>query len=382
MSFVAVHSCHCYQQSLVDKAVAACLDDIEAARLVQAGSRVLLKVNMVSARPPEHAVNTHPAVLKAVAKWFMKHKARVWVGDSSGGMGTGRAGGNTANAFIASGVAAAAEEVGAQIVNLDTAGAALVRGGQVFDPVLVAKPVLDADLVVNVPKLKTHSLTLFTGAVKNMFGAVPGAAKAEYHRRAPTIELFCQGLVDVYAATRPALNVMDAVVGMEGNGPSGGDIKQRGLLLASRDGVALDAAACELIGCPRDKVLTTVLAERRKLGSSNYQLASKVAPVPFRLPPSALAGAVAPRLSAAFVRFLAHRPVFDAATCINCNECVRSCPVEVLRPGQPTPQLHPGCIQCFCCHELCPVTAIKLVPVYPRIRRAMDWMLKRRRRRK
>lgn len=382
MSVVTVRHCPDYSQQHVDEAVATCLEDVKVKELFKPGAKVLLKVNLLSAKGPDKAVTTHPAVVTALVKWFVQRGAEVWVGDSSGGINIDAPDANTARALKASGVADAALAAGAKVYNFDTTGAYTVFGGYTLGRVLVAKPVLDADLVVTVPKLKTHGLTLFTGAIKNMFGVVPGGAKAEYHRTAPTIKSFCTGLVDVFAAARPHLAVMDAVIGMEGPGPAAGTPRHRGLILASTDCAALDAQACTLIGCRPEQVLTTRYAAERGLGKMKHYkvIGDEVEPVQFKLPPSGVSGAMAPRLSGFVLGLLAYLPQFNQDICTNCEICITSCPVEALESGQNNPQLkEKDCIQCYCCHELCPRHAIDLVPRYPRVRRTMDWLSRRRR---
>ena len=382
MALVSARHCPDYSQDRVDLAVAACLTDVGAQELFRPGDIVLLKVNLLSPKTPDQAVTTHPSVVTALVRWFNQRGARVWVGDSSGGINIDARESNTARALVASGIAAAAEASGAKVLNFDTTGAVMVTGGQVLNQVPVAKPVLEADLVISVPKLKTHGLTLFTGAVKNMFGVVPGSAKAECHRTLPTIQSFSQGLVDVFTAVRPGLAVMDAVIGMEGAGPAAGMPRHRGLILASRDSVALDAQACALIGCPPDRVLTTVIAAQRGLGDFTDMdiVGDPVETVQFKLPPSGLAGAMAPHMTGFIVGYLSYLPGFNLEVCTNCNVCVVSCPVNALNKSESAPTLdETACIQCFCCHELCPRHAIDLVPRYPRVRRVMDWLSKRRR---
>ncbi|MTI95715.1 MAG: DUF362 domain-containing protein [Firmicutes bacterium] len=381
---VSVRACPDYSPEVVAATCDRALMDVKAEALFTPGQTVLLKVNLLSAKSPEQAVTTHPALVFALARWFIERGARVQVGDSSGGVPTKEGGNKTAAALKVSGIAAAAEAAGAEVINFDTAGAVVVHGGERLNPVLIARPVLDADLVVSVAKLKTHGLTLFTGAVKNMFGAVPGATKAEYHRQLPKLPDFCTGLVDVFAAARPQLAVMDAVWGMEGNGPSAGDVRHRGLVLASRDAVALDTVAANLIGCPPRRVLTTVFAAKRGLGRMEDVkiMGDEVSPVQFKLPASARLGPVAASVSGRFFGLMTHLPGFMAEKCINCNICVQSCPVTALTAQKPHPELDAAkCIHCFCCHELCPEHAIDLEPRYPRVHRLMD-MLSRRRRRK
>ncbi len=384
MSLVSVHHCSDYLQDTIDRALSACLEDVKAQELFKPGDKVLLKANLLGPRRPEEGVTTHPEIVAGLARWFSARGAEVWVGDSSGGVGRSGARGNTARALKATGVAEAAEQAGARIVNFDAGTSSFVSGGLEWEKVLVAQPVLDADLVVSVPKLKTHGLTLMTAGIKNMFGIVPGAVKAQYHRIAPGIDQFCQGIVDVFAASHTRLTVMDAVEAMDGDGPSAGRVVHRGLVLVSRDTVALDAAACYLVDCEPRRVRTTVFAARQGLGSMDFQLTGdQVEVMPFKLPLTGMTGPLSARLSGPFFALLRHLPRIDPEVCVNCNLCVNSCPVEALTAGEKNPVLSPAkCIHCYCCHELCPHRAIDLVAVNPRLVRVMDWLSKRRRSRR
>lgn len=370
----------CLQYTQAQAAVNLALQDVGAEKLFSPGDRVLLKVNCLSAKDPEQAVTTHPEVVVALALWFKERGAQVLVGDSSAGFG-GEPAASTARALQKTGMAEAAARAGAQLVNLDSHGASAVHGGRVLSPVLIARPVLEADLVVSVAKLKTHGLTLFTGAVKNMYGTVPGGTKPAYHKAAPTLGDFCQGVVDICLAAKPRLSVMDGVVGMEGAGPSAGTPRHVGVVLASEDPVALDTVACRLIGCEPRRVQTNVIGQMRGLGSMEdiQVLGDEAAPIQFELPPSGVAGAVIPGLSR-LMNLIGYLPNFSPESCINCNICVASCPVEVLSAAEPHPVLDANkCIQCFCCHELCPEHAITLKPRHPSARRVMDWLMQKRR---
>jgi uncharacterized protein (DUF362 family) len=172
----------------------------------------------------------------------------VWIGDSAGGAIAGIS--PTASALAAAGYKAVCEEEGARLVNFDREGTRVVpsKTGRFAEQFHIARPVLEADLVINVPKLKVHSNGGYTGAVKNTFGCIPGLAKAKYHAMAPLLPDFAEIIADIHLACRIGLNIMDAVVGMEGNGPTNGDPKQVGLILASADSLSMDIVGSTIIG--------------------------------------------------------------------------------------------------------------------------------------
>jgi Pyruvate/2-oxoacid:ferredoxin oxidoreductase delta subunit len=231
----------------------------------------------------------------------------------------------------------------------------------------VARPVLESDVVINLPKLKTHTLTLLTGAVKNMFGAVPGFRKAEMHKLFPRPGEFASMLVDLFGQVRPALNIMDAILSMEGNGPSSGSPKETGLIAVSDDAVALDAVISGVIGFPPDRIDTTRLAGQRGLGVSDREKievtgdAASVIVGDFDLPSNLgmrlIPGPVA-RLVAPLVWL---KLVIDKDKCTGCEMCFKSCPVKTIEPdGDKFRVVHEGCVQCMCCHELCPENAVEI----------------------
>ncbi len=367
-SRVAIVRCPDYTETRVEAALRqslALIGGIE--NLVRPGNRVLLKVNLLSPKTPEQAVTTHPAVVAALARLAREAGGEPVVGDSSGGILAGRS--PTARALAVSGVAEAAAANGAAVVNFDTSGVVEVdNSGNALVPVLhLSREVLAADVVISVPKLKTHSATLYTGTVKNMFGAVPGRRKAEYHRLAPSLEEFSGLLVDIYAAAKPHLTVMDGILAMEGNGPAHGQPRPVGLILSSRDGIALDAVAAAVIGFRPGAIASTRIGAARGLGQGSLEQIEVVgeslatAKVQgFRLPSNALF-AHAPRgLVRGALQLLQTRPVVNRRKCSGCQACRENCPVGAITWKEGAPQVDlERCIQCFCCHELCPAGAME-----------------------
>lgn len=364
---VSITKCSQYDQKEVDLAVHRCLELIGGIEnFVKPGQRVLLKVNALTPRPPEAAVTTHPALIKAVVNEVRQAGGIPLVGDSSGGIIAGQA--PTRQTFQVAGIAAAARESGAELVNFDAAGATPVKSNGPVDTLYIARSVLEADVVVSMPKLKTHSATLFTGAIKNMYGSIPGFRKAEYHRMAPKLKEFTGVLVDVFAAAKPSLAIMDAITGMEGNGPSAGTPRKVGLILASEDCVALDAVSSYIIGLPSTKVLTTVLADQRGLGTGELARIEAVGEIlddvvikDYQLPSNAMLENMPAFLVRGFLGILQARPEIDKNTCLGCHFCIESCPVEAMKMVQGIPEIdYAKCISCLCCQELCPQKAVTM----------------------
>ncbi|HID11292.1 MAG TPA: DUF362 domain-containing protein [Candidatus Latescibacteria bacterium] len=235
----------------------------------------------------------------------------------------------------------------------------------------IIRPALEADLVINVPKLKTHVYTTFSGAVKNLFGLVPGYTKAGYHAKFNNLIYFSKMLLDIFNFVRPALNVMDGVVALEGDGPGWhGHPRKVGVVMASLDGLALDVAACRLVGIHPERVPTLEIAREQGLvdfeGIEIKGCQEKF--VGFKMPSVCRdpAGYVQSGFFRSFVHpvlisMLTARPVPIEDRCSGCGTCLSACPrgaIEV-RGGVAVVD-HDLCIRCYCCHELCPYAAIDL----------------------
>ena len=391
MAQVSAARCVNYRQEEVNAAVAKVLGFMGGMeQFIKPGQRVLLKVNALTMKLPEEAVTTHPVVIKAVAGEVKRAGGIPVIGDSSGGMIAGQA--PTAQTFRVAGMVRAAEEAEAELVNFDTTGVRAVESDGPIGTLYLATPVLDADVVISLPKLKTHSATILTGAVKNMYGCVPGHRKAEYHRMAPDFKDFARVLVDVYEATRPALTIMDGIVGMEGNGPSGGSPRNTGIVLAAQDAVALDAVVANLVGLAPFKVHTTRIAHDRGLGVGDMNQIEIVGEEPeairirdFDLPSNIMMEAMPGFIVRGLLGLLRARPEITESACAGCSFCVSSCPVQAIEmPGNVPCIDYEKCISCLCCQELCPQRAVQMKQVHPvgRMLAGMVGHVKRRKRRR
>lgn len=359
---VVLSACPDYRPATVQVAVAKLLADLGGlATWVRPGQTVLLKPNLVSARPPEQAVTTHPEVIRALIRSVKAVGGCPMVADS--GMSVIK----IELVWEKTGFKAMCGEESVPLVNLEKAGSVqFSRAGVVYS---VAKPVLDAALVINVPKLKTHMLTGLTNAVKNILGTLPGFQKTMLHKQYPTPIQFCAFLAALYARVKPGLTISDAVVAMEGNGPSAGELVPLGFLAGSTDGVALDAALCHVLKIPLDKVTYLGLLQRAGAGAVDWdriEMAGNV-PLPLRRPPFRVpvTASLLNQIPVWLVRLLAPyvwiRPSFTAR-CVKCGLCVKACPVTALRLDEgPWPALNPAvCIGCCCCHEICPERAVDM----------------------
>ncbi|NLY55028.1 MAG: DUF362 domain-containing protein [Firmicutes bacterium] len=367
---VGIVNCRNYELAEVEQAVERLITSLGGWQaFVRPGQTVLLKPNMIGPRPPEQAATTHPAVVQVIATKLREIGCTVWIGDSAGGAIGGIA--PTAQALKVCGFEAAAQAAGAEIKSFDASGVVEVTS-KFFDfkpKYHLAAPVFQADVVINLPKLKTHSAAIYTGALKNLFGLVPGLGKAEFHRQAPTNELFAEVIADINRNTPITLTIMDAVVGMEGAGPTAGDPREVGLLLASTDRVALDAVACRLIGLDPAVVPIVQTAYERGLGelaAANITFTGDYAEQPvvhgYRLPAGKKRSnpKVAKFMLNTVVNLFKTRPQVNQERCRKCDICVENCPVEAIDPQSKLID-YSVCIECLCCHELCPHGCVDLV---------------------
>ena len=360
---VAVGRAATYEEPELLRAVAAVVDALPMS--LRGGARVFVKVNHLSPpSPPERGIVTHPQFTAAVLSVLKEYTPHLTVGDDLHP--------STPDGYEVSGYRAMCARLGVRLVNLRETGFVRVPvEGRVLREVYLAREAVEADAIVNLPKLKTHSLTLFTGAVKNLYGLIPGGLRVAYHGQHKNPEEFNQVLVDIFAAARPALTVMDGVVAMEGAGPAGGSPRALGVILAGRDAVAVDAVASWIIGLDPFAVATTRLAHAQRLGVGDLSGIEVVGErledllVPdFKLPPLPAGEIVgrAPRFLTRFVtRQLTARPVVVARNCVGCGACARICPTGAAALVQGKARIsRRACIRCMCCHEACRYDAIAL----------------------
>jgi Pyruvate/2-oxoacid:ferredoxin oxidoreductase delta subunit len=232
--------------------------------------------------------------------------------------------------------------------------------------VSVSRAVLDADIVISLPKFKTHGLTVLTGAIKNSYGLLPGAQKAMLHKAAGSPAEFNELVVEVFRLRVPDLFIVDAVVGMEGNGPASPDIRDIGVILASDNGVAVDSVMATMMGCEPGRLRFLQKAKELGLGDYDPRTIEVIGEMPrlkdFKLPPLGGEAITGNQMMQSLIHGRANlRPQADAEKCTSCGTCVDHCPVSALTMVGAIPQVNAGiCIACFCCQEMCPEKAITL----------------------
>jgi len=324
------------------------------------GKRVLIKPNVLRASSPNEGIVTHPSVLKAVVERVetMDPEAII-VGDNPGLFNYGA----NEESFEKTGLMGVAgshyENIGNDSVKVDL--------NTDFVPVVsLSRAVLDADIIISLPKFKTHGLTVVTGAIKNSYGFLPGAQKAKLHKVAGSPQRFHEMIVDVFQLRVPDFFIVDAVVGMEGNGPASPDLRNIGLILASDNAVALDSVIATMMGCDPGRLRFLQKAKEKGLGDydlNKIEVLGELRQLPdFKLPP--LGGEAIMNNETIQTMLLDRtllRPQIDPELCTACGTCVDQCPMAALSMGEDLPLVDADtCITCFCCQEICPEKAIVL----------------------
>jgi len=324
------------------------------------GKKVFIKPNVLRSSTASENIVTNPSVLRAVIeKVQAMDPDSIIVGDNPGLFSYGA----NEESFTKTGLKEAAlghyQNIGNDSQKVDF-------NARFMPSVIVSRAVLEADIFISLPKFKTHGLTVLTGAIKNSYGILPGAQKAMLHKIAGNPERFHEVIVDVFRIRVPDLFIVDAIVGMEGNGPASPDLRDIGLVLASDNAVAVDAVIATMMGCEPGRL--RFLQKAREAGLGDYDLKSievigDLKRLPdFKLPPL---GGEATMQNEAIQTMLYNRtllrPQADPGKCTGCGTCIDHCPVSALSIIENIPHVDAGmCIACFCCQEMCPEKAITL----------------------
>ena len=359
--------CPDYGQSLEEK-IEKAFDALRVWDKIRPGMRVVLKPNLVMSSKPEQAIITHPAFTAAVGKCVQKAGGRVVIAESPGGPYTPAA---MKAMFRATGYRDMAEACGFTLYTDCKSREVTLPQAKRCRELSVVEPFLDRDYLINLPKLKTHSMVGFSGAVKNLFGTVPGLQKPELHCRFPEREPFSEMLCDLCHFLGPDLSLMDGIWAMEGNGPTGGQRRDLHVIAGSESPWALDVAAASLVGLEPEKI--TMLREGHERGYGPLDLSELELvgdPMETLLAPDFLKAEASstdfidrlPKfLRPAAKKLATPYPRIDKKRCVGCGKCAESCPQHTisLRDGKAVIR-YQNCIRCFCCHEMCPKHVVQI----------------------
>lgn len=364
---VSLRGCSDYQYEKVYEQLKMVVDDLGGlSNYFESGQTILLKVNLLMKRAPHEATTTHPVFVKALADLLVEYGLKVIIGDSPGGPFNKKA---LSGIYKVCGYEALIDENIALNDNFESF-TSQCDDGLLMKQIETIDVIRHVDHVISVSKLKTHGMTKFTGAVKNMYGTIPGLKKAEYHYTLPSIEDFSNMLVDVCLNANPILSFMDGIVGMEGAGPSGGEPRQIGVVIGSNSPYHLDIVACRVVGIEPLSVPTIKRCIERNLiddiqfdhvgeALKDYYISD------FKIPSIKGVGLLKNRVPKWFDNMVDHvikpRPVIKKKSCVGCGECEMCCPAKTITMKNNKAHIELAeCIRCFCCQELCPVKAIKV----------------------
>ncbi len=341
------------------------------------GEKIALKVNLLNAVRPEAAVTTHPAIVSAIGQMLDKVKAEGLIVDSPGSAISYNEK-TLDKVYRVSEMYKAAEESGCK-VNMDCSYKEVsFPEGKLIKRFHAISPVIESDGVFNLCKMKTHMFMRMTGAVKNNFGVIPGLMKPGYHAKLHDTKHFADMLLDLAQYISPRLTIMDAVISMEGSGPSAGTPKKTGLLIASRNQLAVDVVAGEIMGLSRKNNPVLLAAEQRGMQPTRIDEVNIIgesldrSKIPdYKFPANIEEGLgvghipifVAVMLKYVLKGAFSAKPVIKKNICKACGECIKSCPEKAVSISKQEKAAHideKKCIRCYCCHEMCKEKAIDL----------------------
>ncbi len=369
---VVLKACGAYDAELVYRRLKNGLEAIGSlGTFVKAGEKVLLKPNILTGCPPEQAVNTHPSVVEAAARLVLEAGAKPFIGDSP-------MFGTATQASKKAGYTEVAARLGIEIIDFTRPRRYESKAGIRFKSFEIDRAVMEADKVINLAKLKSHTQMYLTMCVKNMFGCVVGRDKLKWHYIAgKSYDTFARVLVELYRCTGPVLNILDGVVAMEGYGPLTGPSRKIGALLLGTDAVAVDRVACALVGADPAKVPVFRANEELHAGVGRLEDISiigdtlealtvkdfqfpRIEPMDAGALPGFLKGIVRDTMTA--------RPAVHRKECRFCGMCVQACPAGAMKVTGKIEIDYRSCIRCYCCVEACPHHAIKIrTPLLARI---------------
>ena len=372
---VSVARCDSYDDSAVSRSLAKCLKQIGGIeKFVKPEDRVALKVNLLCAAKPSKAVTTHPSVVAAVAKMVGEVGAKAIIVDSPGG-GARYTRGALRDIYRVTGMIDAADAAKAKL-NYDTSFESVsVPSGKLVRRFDIIKPIIEADAVINLPKFKTHEFTYLTAAVKNLFGVIPGKTKVGYHATLRNVRNFSEMLIDLLSYVNPCLTIVDAIVGMDGDGPTSGRPREFNLLVASENALAVDILLAKAIGVDPKSIPHIQAAIDRKLCSGNLEdievlgeTFESIRISDFVMPKSmeregklGLTGLLYRFTAPLFKDMFSVKPQIIPEICTGCGVCEDNCPERAIEINDGKACIdQKRCIRCYCCHELCPNNGVEL----------------------
>ena len=368
MSKIAIASCPSYEPAVCRNALETIISSVGGLDWVRPGMRIGIKANLVAAMKPESAATTHPALLRALCDLLKERGAEPVIGDSPGGLYTAL---YVNRIYHASGM----HETGAELNSDYGTREVTLPEAKIAKTATVTEWLLHCDGIINFCKLKSHGMMGLSCAAKNLFGTIPGTMKPEYHFRYPKPEDFANMLVDLDEFWKPKLNLVDAVVAMEGNGPTAGSPRPMGVVAAGDNPHCLDLLCAYLIGIDPRTVPTLCAAAARGLVPervedlavdgdwrsfvcADFKTITERSGLQFQ---NTMKGRRGQAFSRFVERTIAARPGVEKEACIGCEKCRKICPAKAITMRRGKPSINRSkCIRCFCCQEFCPKGAMKV----------------------
>ncbi|MDP2939582.1 MAG: DUF362 domain-containing protein [Candidatus Omnitrophota bacterium] len=358
-SQVSIIKCKSYNQLEVYNAIKKAIDFLGGINsFVKKEDKVLIKPNLLSASTPESGIVTHPEFVRAAVRLVKETGAEIFLGDNPSVWGTPE---DVEGVYEVSGIKRIAEEEKINLIKLNRS--ILVNGYALSEYLKMCS------CIISLPKFKTHDLMTLTGAIKNLFGMVPGLSKTQLHRQALDSASFAKILVDIYELTKPKLSIIDGIVAMEGDGPAaGGTLRDMNLVLAGSDAVSLDSILALIMGLKPEDILTTKEAKERGLGNAELKdfeifgenLEDFITP-DFKLPQTHFLNKMPKPILKTLKKLVRFYPKIDNDLCKMCEICAKSCPVGAISKRPQNMRIeYNRCIYCFCCQEVCPHAAVKV----------------------
>ena len=344
-----------YTEDSINKAVSSVFEEFHRD---WKDKKVLVKPNILAPRRADKGITTHPLLVKSVVEKLKREGANVIVGDNPGVKGYGKVIEAAQRTGILEASCGCFENIALRPVtkNIDS---------KYFQSVSLSSEIFEADVIVNLPKMKTHALTYITGAIKNTFGYVVGGNKMLIHSLATSPRKFAEAMLDIYSIRPPELNIMDAVVAMQGNGPANGNLCSPGKIIASNNAVSLDAVFLYMIKQRITDIPIVDIGGKRGLGTTNIsdiEIKGELTRLEnFKMPTTFVPGILKIFANKYISKRLSCFPEIDQSSCKNCGICMSHCPVNAMTLKDNFPFVNnTKCIKCYCCQEMCPDDAIKL----------------------
>lgn len=357
-----------YKEELIYPAICKSMEALDIAKDMRPDLKVVIKPNLVMAKSPEFPVTTHPLVIKAVVRWLNEHGITdIILAESSGGLYNAE---YMKGVYHICGMRQLEPEVK---LNMDFSAQTInCKAGFSNHSFHIISPILNADYVINICKLKTHSMTGYSGGIKNLFGTIPGLEKPQLHYRWPELKDFSRMLLELAQTVNPQLTIIDAIDAMEGNGPTGGTSHPLHLLMAARDFYTQDYFAAKLMGLDPMEIEMIRQAVDMELAKPD-EITLKGDPIPEGLTPFQVpdtkkldfSGVMPDFLKKPFAKLAARLfksyPQLNPSLCVGCGKCAESCPAHIINIENKKAKFkRKGCISCFCCQEMCPMKAISV----------------------